>query len=65
MRANHLSAALLTLLFAAAATASVAQAGSRRAHDAAPSAGTSYPGEAPWSFACIKDHGPQRCNDLN
>ena len=64
MRAKRLSVAFLTLLFAA--TASVAQAGSRRTYDVAPSAGASYRGDdAPWSFACIKDHGPQRCSDLN
>jgi ABC-type sugar transport system substrate-binding protein len=66
MSARHLSAALLTLVFAATATASVAQAASQRRHDPAWSAGTSHPvDDPPWSFACIKDHGTSRCNDLN
>jgi uncharacterized protein YdeI (BOF family) len=30
------------------------------------SARTSYQGyDPPWTFACIKDHGTSRCNDLN
>jgi hypothetical protein len=64
MNANHISAALLTL--ALAATASVAQARPHRAHHAAWPAGAGYQREeAPWTFACIKDHGTSRCNDLN
>lgn len=47
-------------------TAGAAQAGVRRSHDAAWSARTNYRSyEAPWTFACIKDHGTSRCNDLN
>ena len=47
-------------------TASAAQAGVGRTRDAAWSARTNYQGyEAPWTFACIKDHGTSRCNDLN
>jgi len=66
MRAKHLSAALLTLLLAATATASIAQAAPHRAHDSAWSAAPSRPaGDPPWTFACIKDHGTSRCNDLN
>ena len=66
MSARHLSAALLALLFAATAMASVAQAGSHGRHDRAWSAGTSRQSDdPPWSFACIKDHGTSRCNDLN
>jgi hypothetical protein len=66
MSTKHLSAALLTLLFAATVTASGAQAGSHRRHDPAWSAGTSHPtDDPPWTFACIKDHGTSRCNDLN
>jgi hypothetical protein len=59
-----MSVALLTLVFAA--TTSVAQARSHRANDAAWSARTSYQNyDPPWTFACIKDHGTSRCNDLN
>jgi hypothetical protein len=43
------------------ATASAAEAGVHRSHDAAT---TGYQGEAPpWSFACIKDSGPTQCRE--
>ena len=46
------------------ATASAAQASSRRPHDPAIGAATGYQGEAPpWSFACIKDSGPTECRE--
>jgi hypothetical protein len=63
MSAKQISAALLTL--ALAATASIAHARPHRAHDAAWPAGAGYQAEPPWTFACIKDHGTSRCNDLN
>ena len=64
MTINRMSTVLLALVFAA--TASVAQARSHRAPDAAWSARTSYQNyDPPWTFACIKDHGTSRCNDLN
>jgi hypothetical protein len=64
MTAKHLSAALLTLVLAV--TASVAQAGSHRRHAPAWSAGTNHQADdPPWTFACIKDYGTSRCNDLN
>jgi ABC-type sugar transport system substrate-binding protein len=64
MIAKPFSAALAALVLVAAA--SVAQAGSHRRHDPAWSAGTSHPSyDPPWTFACIKDHGTSRCNDLN
>jgi hypothetical protein len=64
MTIKRMSAVLLALAFAA--TTTVAQARSHRPPDAAWSARTSYQGyEAPWTFACIKDHGTSRCNDLN
>lgn len=64
MSAKQLTVALLTLVFAA--TTSIAQARSHRAHDAPWSAGAGYQGyEPPWTFACIKDHGTSRCSDLN
>ena len=54
--------AMLSLI----ATASAAQAKVHRPRHPAWSAGTSYRGDdAPWSFACIKDHGTSRCGDLN
>lgn len=66
MTAKHVSAALLTLLFVATTTATVAQAGSHRRQAPAWSARTSHQADdPPWSFACIKDHGTSRCNDLN
>jgi hypothetical protein len=44
----------------------VAQARSHRAYNPAWSAGTGYQNyDPPWTFACIKDHGTSRCNDLN
>jgi hypothetical protein len=64
--------ALLALLLTA--TASAAQAAPHRSHHAARaqtpgtawSARPSYPNDdVPWTFACIKDHGTSRCNDLN
>jgi hypothetical protein len=61
MRTKQLFAALAMLSLAA--TTSVAQAHS---HDAAWSARTNYQDyDPPWTFACIKDHGTSRCNDLN
>ena len=65
MRAKHLSAALLTLLLAVTATASIAQAAPHRAHSAWSAAPSRPAGDPPWTFACIKDHGTSRCNDLN
>jgi ABC-type sugar transport system substrate-binding protein len=64
MTINRMSTVLLALVFAA--TTSVAQARSHRAHAAAWQAGTSYQNyDPPWTFACVKDHGTSRCNDLN
>jgi hypothetical protein len=61
MTTNSMSAMLLALVLAA--TTRVAQA---RSHDAAWSAPTNYQDyDPPWTFACIKDHGTSRCNDLN
>jgi invasion protein IalB len=66
------SAALAALLLVGAA--SVAQATPHRSHHAARAqtpgtASSSRPGyqtdDVPWTFACIKDHGTSRCNDLN
>ena len=66
MSTKHLSAALLTLLFTATATASVAQASPHRAYASAWSAAPSQQADdPPWTFACIKDHGTSRCNDPN
>jgi len=60
MSTKSMSAALLALAFVT--FASVAQAAPHRPHDA--SAGAGYQGEAPpWSFACIKDHGPSNCGE--
>jgi hypothetical protein len=51
-------AALVSLALVAEASAAP-----HRAHDAA-AAATGYQGEAPpWSFACMKDHGPTRCGE--
>jgi hypothetical protein len=61
MRTKQIFAALAMLSLAA--TTSVAHA---RSHDAAWSARTNYQDyDPPWTFACIKDHGTSRCNDLN
>jgi hypothetical protein len=59
-----LVAALATLVFVATASAADARVDRSRAPAISPGAG--YPGdEVPWTFACIKDHGTSRCNDLN
>ena len=59
MNAKQFFAALAMLSLVA--TASAAQAGVRRSHDAATDG---YQGEAPpWSFACIKDNGPTECHE--
>lgn len=63
MSTERILPALLALVLTA--TASAAQAAPHRRHDAATSAGGYQVDERPWSFACIKDHGPQRCNDVN
>ena len=64
MTIKSMTSALLALVLAA--TTSVAQARSHRPHAAAWSARTNYQNyDPPWTFACIKDHGTSRCNDLN
>jgi len=53
--------ALLALVLAA--TASAAQAAPHRTRNTM-AASFGYQGEAPpWSFACMKDHGPTNCGE--
>jgi len=60
MSTKRMSTALLTL----ALMATAAQAAPHRPHDAAMPAAAGHQGEAPpWSFACMKDHGPTRCGE--
>jgi invasion protein IalB len=64
MSTKRISAALLALVLTAMASA--AQAAPHRSSGAARSTGAGYQSdEAPWTFACIKDHGASRCSDLN
>jgi hypothetical protein len=61
MSIKLMPAALLALTLTGLASAG--QAAPRRPPDAA-GAATGYQGEAPpWSFACMKDHGPTRCGE--
>jgi invasion protein IalB len=62
MSTKRTVAALLALVLAA--TASAAQAAPHRTRNTATPAGAAYQGEAPpWSFACMKDHGPTNCGE--
>jgi hypothetical protein len=62
MSTKRISVTLVALVLTTAASA--AQAAPRRAYDSTPSAAWGYQGEAPpWSFACMKDHGPSDCRE--
>ena len=64
MTTKRVLAALATFVLVATASAADARVHRSPAPAISPSAG--YQGyEAPWTFACIKDHGTSRCNDLN
>jgi hypothetical protein len=73
-----IAAACVGLILSAAAAPALARvkhhrhvtparaAQSRINSGAAWSAGAGYQNyDPPWTFACIKDHGTSRCNDLN
>ena len=61
-----IAAACVGLILSAAAAPALARVKHHRHVTPAWSAGVGYQGdEAPWTFACIKDHGTSRCGDLN
>ena len=64
MTSKPFSAALTALVLVVAV--STAQAAVHRSHHTVSPARAGYQvDDPPWTFACIKDHGTSRCNDLN
>jgi hypothetical protein len=67
-----IAAACVGLILSAAAAPALARVKHHRHVNPAPAAGAAWSAGAgyqnydpPWTFACIKDHGTSRCNDLN
>jgi hypothetical protein len=64
MLAKSTRVLVAAIVLAATSLTLAANASPRSGPSAAMPAGAGYQGEAPpWSFACMKDHGPTRCGE--